>query len=201
MIRFRSLIAIAALSLASSATAATTGFGNTWANGIINNYLRSTAYSAFTNVYVGLGTGTAPTTNAGAQTALGSQEVTPSSTGYQRVAVASGTGAWASPTTGNSSNSAAITFPSPTGNWCSGTTYCTWYFVADVQCTSSSVCGNGNVLLWGTLTNQKNVNTGDAAPSFAIGALTIQLTLLDPGYFLHGALAANEPMVLVGLGG
>ena len=158
----RKLLAVAALFLATSAHAATSGFGATWANGIINNYLRSTAYGAFTTVYVGIGTGTAPTTDAGAQTAISTQECPPSSTSYQRVAVTSGTGAWAAPSAGATSNSSTLTFPAPTGNWCSGATYCTWYFITDAQCTSATVCGNGNVLWWGTLTANKNVNSGDA---------------------------------------
>jgi hypothetical protein len=34
---------------------------------------------------------------------------------------------------------------------------------------------NGNILFWGAVSPNKTVNNGDAAPSFAIGALTLSL--------------------------
>lgn len=68
----------------------------------------------------------------------------------------------ASATDGVTDNAAAITFPSPTANWGSITHFGIW--------DASSA---GNMLIHGALTTPKTVNNGDAAPSFAIGALDI----------------------------
>ena len=103
----------------------------------------------------------------------GGTEVTGGS--YARVAVASslanyaGTQAAASivassGTTGTTSNNGTITFPAPTANWGS----VTHFGIYDATAA-------GNLLFWGALTTPKTVNNGDAAPSFAIGAFTLQI--------------------------
>lgn len=103
----------------------------------------------------------------------GGTEVTGGS--YARVAVASslanyaGTQAAASTvassgTTGTTSNNGTITFPAPTANWGS----VTHFGIYDATAA-------GNLLFWGALTTPKTVNNGDAAPSFAIGAFTLQI--------------------------
>ena len=71
---------------------------------------------------------------------------------------------WTAPdsTGGVTANAAAITFPSPTANW--GTI--THFGIFDAS-------AGGNLLFHGALTASKTVNNGDAAPSFAIGALQI----------------------------
>lgn len=71
---------------------------------------------------------------------------------------------WSAPdaTGGVTSNSAAITFPAPTANW--GTV--THFAIFDASSA-------GNCIGSGALGASKTINNGDAAPSFAIGALTI----------------------------
>lgn len=111
---------------------------------------------------------TANPTDAG-----GGTEVTGGS--YARVAVTSSLANWAGTqaaasttastgTSGTTSNNAAITFPAPTANW-GVVTGCGIYDAVTA----------GNLLLWGALTTSKTVNNGDAAPSFAAGALTFQI--------------------------
>lgn len=64
-------------------------------------------------------------------------------------------------TGGQSSNNAAITFPAPTGNWGS---------IVAVAIHDAST--SGNMWAYGSLTQAKTVNNGDAAPSFPAGSLT-----------------------------
>jgi hypothetical protein len=66
-------------------------------------------------------------------------------------------------TGGTTSNNSSITFASPTANW--GFIWGSAIFDA---------LTSGNLLTFGGLTTVKTVNNGDAAPSFAAGALTIQ---------------------------
>lgn len=68
----------------------------------------------------------------------------------------------ASSTNGVTDNAAAITFPSPTANWGTITHFGIW-----------DASSGGNLLVHGALTTPKTVNNGDAAPSFATGALVI----------------------------
>jgi hypothetical protein len=59
-------------------------------------------------------------------------------------------------------NANAITFAAPTANW--GTV--THFGIYDA--TSA-----GNLLVWGALTASRVISNGDAAPSFAPGALSV----------------------------
>lgn len=68
----------------------------------------------------------------------------------------------ASATDGLTDNAAAITYPAPTANW----GVVTHFSIADAQ-------AGGNMLLYGALTAAKTINNGDAAPSFAAGALDV----------------------------
>ncbi len=68
----------------------------------------------------------------------------------------------ASTTAGVTDNAAAITFPAPTANWGTVTHFGIW------DATTA-----GNLLCYGALTVSKTINNGDAAPSFAIGALAV----------------------------
>ena len=67
-------------------------------------------------------------------------------------------------TGGQTSNNAAITFPSPTANW----------GVVTHLGVYDAVSG-GNLLFWVALTTPKTINNLDAAPSFAAGALTFTM--------------------------
>jgi hypothetical protein len=87
--------------------------------------------------------------------------------GYARVTRAPLDANWtaASATDGNTDNAAAITFPAPVGaNWGVVTHFAIW---------DSLTYGAGNLICYGALTTPKTINDGDAAPSFAIGALDI----------------------------
>lgn len=117
-------------------------------------------------LYVGLFT-TNPTDVAGGTEVSGGS--------YARVSVTSSLANWAgtqsagsttasSGTGGTTSNNGAITFPAPTANW----GVITGYAIFDAVTT-------GNMLVWAALGTSKTVNNGDAAPSFAAGALTFQI--------------------------
>jgi hypothetical protein len=72
---------------------------------------------------------------------------------------------WSAPDAvgGVAANLAAITFPAPVGaNWGTVTHFGIW-----------DAASGGNLLVSGALAAPKTINDGDAAPSFAIGALVI----------------------------
>jgi hypothetical protein len=88
--------------------------------------------------------------------------VTPSNTNFNGT---HGTTTGASGTGGNVTNAVAITFPAPTANWGNG------HALRAILDASSS----GNLLIWGALNASKTVNSGDAAPSFAAGQLSVTM--------------------------
>lgn len=138
-------------------------------NKLVDHLFRGQSFSAPTALWVGLLTAAPSDTGGGT-------EVSTSATNYGRVNLAPSTTNWAATdaaastanpsagTSGTTSNNVAITFGTPSGNW--GTI--THFGIYDAQTT-------GNLLFWGQLTVSKTVNNGDAAPSFAISALSIQL--------------------------
>lgn len=116
--------------------------------------------------YVGLLTANPTDSTAGTEVTGGS---------YARVAIASTLAAWAgtqsagstaasSGTGGTTSNNGAVTFPAPTANW----GVVTGFGIYDALT-------GGNLIAFAALTVSKTVNNGDAAPSFAAGALTFQI--------------------------
>lgn len=143
---------------------------NYFQNKMIDWLLRAQSFTAPATVYIALAT---VTPVAGNTTACGT-EVTGGS--YARVSVTSSLANWAgtqsagstvasSGTSGQTSNNATITFPAPTGNWGTVVGFC----IMDAATV-------GNMLIFAPLTTSKTVNNGDAAPSFAIGALTYTIT-------------------------
>lgn len=68
---------------------------------------------------------------------------------------------------GTTSNNNPITFPAPTANWASGGPSIGALGIYDQA-------AGGNLLIWAPLTVPKTVNNGDAAPSFAAAAISIQ---------------------------
>lgn len=135
-------------------------------NKIIDWLLRAQAYSPPASVFVGLFTATPSDTGGGTEVTGGS---------YARVEVTSALANWAgtqsagsttasSGTGGTTSNNGTITFPAPTADW--GTI--TSFGVFDASTS-------GNLLFYGALTANKTVNNGDSAPSFAAAALTLQI--------------------------
>lgn len=133
-------------------------------NKIIDWLLRATSYTPPATLYVGLLTAAPSDSAAGTEVSGGS---------YARVAVTSGTTAWnntqgnttgaSTGSDGTSENAAAITFPAPTANW----GVVTHFGIYDAA-------SGGNLLIWSALTTSKTINNGDAAPSFAAGALSFQ---------------------------
>lgn len=158
---------LAAIALALVAPAWATDLTNFFENKIVDHYFRSTAYSPAGPWYVGLATA-ASDCEAGTITEV-------SGGSYARVSVTKADGSWkgthgnttgaSSGTSGTISNAGAITFASPSANW--GTV--THFFVHD------AASGAGNIILCRALTTAKTINNGDAAPSFAADALTIQI--------------------------
>lgn len=157
-----SLVTLCLLSGVSSATS----LSNYLENKLIDAFLRGQTYTMPTTVYVALAT------TSGSDAACGT-EVTGGS--YARVAVTSSMANWAgtqgagttvasSGTGGTTSNNNAITFPSPTANWGQVVEFCVF-----------DASTSGNLLFREALTTNKTINNGDAAPSFAAGALTLQI--------------------------
>jgi len=135
-------------------------------NKIIDWLLRGQAFTPPATVYAALLTAAPSDSGGGTEVSGGS---------YARVAVSSSLANWAgtqsagsttasSGTGGTTSNNNAITFPAPTGNW----GVCTHFALYDAS-------SSGNLLAWAALTASKTINNGDAAPSFAAGALTLQI--------------------------
>ena len=136
-------------------------------NKLIDQLFRAQAYSFPATLYVGLYTVTPADAGGGTEVTGGA---------YARVAVVSSLANWAgtqaaasttasSGTNGTTSNNAAVTFPAPSGaNWGS--------IVAFGIFDAASA---GNLLVWGPLTAAKNVNNGDAAPTFPISTLQFQI--------------------------
>lgn len=156
--RFSMVIAILALALGGLAApvAHAAAMGDTLENGFLATF-KGTPYSAPATTYVGLSTTACGDASFGTEISGGS---------YARVAVASNGTNWTGPTAGDGTiaNGATITFPAPTASWGS----VTHWFIADASSA-------GNVLVCAALTTPKTINNGDAAPSFAVGALTFQI--------------------------
>jgi hypothetical protein len=135
-------------------------------NKIVDWLMRAQAFSPPATLYVGLLTAAPSDSGGGTEVSGGS---------YARVSVSSSLANWAGTqaagsttastgTGATTSNNSPITFPAPTANW--GTV--THFAIYDASSA-------GNLLWWASLTQSKTVNSGDAAPSFAAGALTLQI--------------------------
>lgn len=152
--------ALAALAFAAQAGALTDYLENK----IVDHLFRTTTYTPGT-IYVGLMTSACSDSAAGTEVSGGS---------YARVSVSKADASWkgthgsasgaSSGTSGTIGNAGAITFPAPTANWGVVTHWGAW-----------DASSGGNLLLCAALTQSKTINNGDAAPSFAIDALTIQI--------------------------
>jgi len=135
-------------------------------NKLIDQLFRAQAYTFPTTLHIGLLTAAPADGTAGTEVAGGS---------YARVAVASSLANWAgtqaaastvasSGTSGTTSNNATITFPAPTAAW----GVASHWGIYDAASA-------GNLLFYGALGASKTINNGDAAPSFAAAALTLQI--------------------------
>lgn len=134
-------------------------------NKLIDHIFRAQAFGAPTTLYFALFTAAPTDAGGGTEVSGGSYAraaVTTSLTAFNgthgnTTGASSGTG-------GNTTNAVAITFQTPTANW--GTI--THWAVFDAAT-------GGNMLFYGALTNSKNVNNGDPAPSFPVGAFSLTL--------------------------
>lgn len=135
-------------------------------NKLIDQIFRAQAFTFPTQLHIGLFTANPSDSGGGTEVTGGS---------YARVALAPSLTNWAGTqgagsttastgTDGTTSNNVAITFPAPTANW----GVITGLAVFDAAT-------GGNLLFWAPLNANKTVNSGDAAPSFAAAALTVQL--------------------------
>lgn len=135
-------------------------------NALIDHIFRGQVSVVPATFYVALFTAAPGETGGGTETTYGS---------YARVGVAGSLANWAgtqsagsttasSGTGGLTSNNAAIAFAAPT----SGPATVTHFALM----SASTV---GNLWIYGTLTAARTLNNGDAAPSFAIAALTFTL--------------------------
>lgn len=136
-------------------------------NKLIDALLRGQAIGTPANWFVALFTSAVVVDDTGAGTEA-------SYTGYARVSVAAslanfagtqgaGTTVASTGTGGQTSNNAAITFGAPTAG---GPQTMRYFALMDAST-------GGNMWIYGQLTADRVLNNGDAAPSFAIGALTI----------------------------
>lgn len=162
---FARLLLIPLILLATAGAALAGAFTDFYENQIVDHMLRGQAYTPPATLYIGLDTVACTEAGGGTEATGGS---------YARVAVAGLTG-WAgtqaagsttasSGTSGTTSNNVAITFPAPTADWGQVFSLRVW-----------DAATAGNAILCQTLTLPKTINNGDAAPSFAAGALTIQV--------------------------
>jgi hypothetical protein len=115
-------------------------------------------YSAPGTLYFGLCTG--------GVAADGTITGEPSGNNYSRKSITNDTDLWNTAANGALDNKAAITFPEASGSWGTITTV----FIAN-----HSSNGGAAVVLYGTLTVEKPITSGDT-PSFAAGDLDISLT-------------------------
>jgi hypothetical protein len=94
---------------------------------------------------------------------------------YARVQITSSMANWAGTqgagtttastgSSGTTSNNNVVTFPTPTGDWGRVTGY---------EIYDAATGGNGQY--YTTLTNAKNINNGDPAPTFPAGTLQVQV--------------------------
>lgn len=134
-------------------------------NKILDWLLRGQAYTPPATSYIGLLTAAPSDSAAGTEVTGGS---------YARVAVTSNATNWnssdgdndaaSSGTDGTTENDVVVTFPAPTANWGSVTHFGIY-----------DAASGGNLLIHAALSTAKTINNGDAAPSFAVAALSFQI--------------------------
>lgn len=122
--------------------------------------------------------GTAVLTEQSTALDAGTAEVEPSGGSYARVAVgcalanfagtqSAGSTTASTGTGATTSNNSAVTWPTPSGAWASGSAMA-WGIAMYDQASA------GNLLTWAPLSAPKTINATDPAPSIAAGAATLQ---------------------------
>lgn len=140
---------------------------NYLSNKLLDWLWRAQTYTPPATLYVALYT-VAPSASGGGTEVSGGS--------YARVGVTGSLANWAgsqgagttvasSGTSGTTSNNNAITFPAPTAAWGSIAAFGVF-----------DAASAGNLLLYGSLTTAKTVNSGDPAPLFSAAALSFTLT-------------------------
>lgn len=162
--RFIHALLLLAVLLAAPAQAGS--FTDYLENKLVDWMIRGQVYAPPASLYIGLDTASCTEAGGGTEATGGS---------YARVAVTSSLANWAGTqaagsttastgTSGTTSNNAAITYPTPTAAWGQVVSFRVW-----------DAASAGNALICQALTTPKTINNGDPAPSFPIGALTIQV--------------------------
>jgi hypothetical protein len=136
-------------------------------NKLIDFVLRGQAYTPPTTVFVALATTTGSPAACGTEVTGGSYArvaVTTSLTNFSGTQGAGTTAVSSGTNTGTGltfSNNAAVTFPAPTASWGTVVEFC----VFDASTA-------GNLLFRAALSSSQTINSGAAAPSFSVSALT-----------------------------
>jgi hypothetical protein len=157
------VFALISLAPAPAEAAQTGSISNFLTNKVIDFVMRGGTYTPPTAVFVGLATTTGSPAACGTEVTGGA---------YARVSVATTLALWSGTqgatttvastgNTGTISNNATITFPAPTANWGTVTEFCVF-----------DASSGGNLLWRAALTTSQTINNGNAAPSFAISAVT-----------------------------
>jgi hypothetical protein len=135
------------------------GLTDAYERAVLDHILTDPTWSPPATLYLALFT--VDPTDAGTLT----NEVSTSGTAYARISTAAADWSAASGTApATKTNTATKTFPTATASW--GTVVAFGLMDSDVE-------GAGNMILWGELTVDKTVDSGDTA-SFAPGALVLQ---------------------------
>ena len=135
-------------------------------NKLVDHIFRATSFTMPSALYVALFTAAPSDAGGGTEVTGGSYARTNLAPSVSNWKSTNGTTSGASSGTGGvTSNAVAITWAvAPTANW--GTV--THFAIFDASTA-------GNMLFWAALTASKTINSGDAAPSFAVDALTVTL--------------------------
>lgn len=135
-------------------------------NKLIDQLFRGQAFTFPSTLHVALLTAAPSDTGGGTEVTGGSYARVPVTASLANFAGTQSAGSTtaSSGTSGTTSNNGAISFPAPTANW--GTVVAFGIYDA---------ASAGNLLFSGSLGTNKTINNGDAAPSFAAAALSIQI--------------------------
>lgn len=128
-------------------------------NKLLDHVLTATAFTQPSR-YLALFTNTSGSAAANLEAGTLTDEVSTSGTAYARQAIT-----FNAASSGSSSSSATVTFPTATANF--GT-------ITHVAIMDSDVEGSGNVLFYGAVTTAKTIETGDTF-QVSSGNLTISL--------------------------
>jgi hypothetical protein len=167
---FRSVLAAAALALASIVALSTPvhaqAMSNYLENKLIDHVFRGVSFTAPTTLYIGLATTSASDTGCGTEVAgsnYSRAQLNPSTTNWASTGGAGTTTNPSAGTGGQTSNNSTITFATPSGSWGTVTTVCVF-----------DASTSGNLIFYTNLTTSKTINSGDTV-SFAAGALTFTI--------------------------